>query len=278
MFNTIAVIGLGLIGGSIAGAALQKGVAQRVIGYDPFVGERALELNLVSEIATSAQAAVKDAELVVFAVPPSQIVATLNECVGHVSPSALLTDVASTKLAISNYVLVHKLNNFVPAHPIAGSEKNGPDAALTTLLNGAKVVLCPLPINSVEVTQRVGQFWSLLGARLQTMRADDHDRTYALVSHLPHWIAFALAHCLSEQRDAADLQQLSGAGLKDTSRIAASSAQLWADISVENKQELLSAIASFQGSMTQLQLALESNNKPALELIMHQAKAWRESF
>jgi prephenate dehydrogenase len=278
MFNSIAVLGLGLIGGSIASAVLQKGVAQRVIGYDPFAGERALALHLVSELAHSPQEAVQEADLVVFAVPPSKTIALIETCWPHVKSQALLTDAASTKGAISDYALAHQLKHFVPAHPIAGSERSGPEAAQPKLLNGAKVVLCPLSINSAEVVDKVGQFWSALGARLQLMHAEEHDRTYALVSHLPHWVAFALAHCLSSQGDADQLRQLSGAGLKDTTRIAASSAALWADISQQNKKELLDAIADFQGSMTALQQALETDNIPALESLMQQAKAWRESF
>lgn len=123
MFNQIAVLGLGLIGGSIASCALQRGVARRVIGFDPFAGNRALALNLVSELALTAEQAVKDADLVVFAVPPSQLLTLLDVCRAHLKPEALITDAASTKLAIANYALAHQLTNFVPAHPIAGSEK-----------------------------------------------------------------------------------------------------------------------------------------------------------
>ena len=284
--NRVAIIGLGLIGGSIGSGLKQSGFVGEIVGYAPHHGPQALSLGLIDRFTVTAQEAVVDADLVVIATPPSLIVETISLLACSLKDSAVVTDVGSTKASIVQAVSV-ALNNsnyggliarFVPGHPIAGSEENGPVAANPALFCGATVILTPIEQTLPWAIAKVQQLWSVLGARTQLMTPADHDRRYALVSHLPHWAAFALAHALATQADANHLLAASGAGLKDTTRIAGSTPQLWVDIFSQNKTAILASIASYQRSLDAMKHDVMEDDYAALADKLRTASEWRRDL
>ena len=284
--NRVAIIGLGLIGGSIGAGLKQSGFSGEIVGYAPHHGPQALSLGLIDRFTSTAQEAVQDADLVVIATPPSFIALTIGLTASHLKETAVLTDVGSTKSSIIEGVRA-TLNNsnlgglmarFVPGHPIAGSEENGPVAANPGQFCDATVILTPIEQTLPSSIAKVQQFWSLLGARTQFMTPADHDRRYALVSHLPHWAAFALAHALATQIDAGHLLAASGAGLKDTTRIAGSAPQLWADIFSQNKSAILASIALYQRSLDAMKNDVIADDYAALAEKLSTASKWRRDL
>jgi prephenate dehydrogenase len=293
MYKKIAVIGLGLIGGSVAAACKFRNLAQQVVGYSLTDAQQALDLGLVHSLALTAKQACLDADVIVFATPPSSIPNLVVECIGGLAAGGFATDVGSTKnqmvTSLENQInqlkdktidgtfLIEKLKLFVPAHPIAGGDESGPSAASAGLFEQAKVVLTPLGLNDAKTIQKAALFWQALGASTEQMSAKEHDRIYALVSHLPHWIAFSLAHSLALQSDGLALKQRSGAGLRDTTRIAGSSPHLWADISMQNREQLLAALDSYQASFEAMRAALESGDQTQMIELLIVAQRWKRS-
>jgi prephenate dehydrogenase len=293
MYKKIAVIGLGLIGGSVAAACKSKKLAAQVVGYSLNDAQQALDLGLVDSLALSAKEACLDADIIVFATPPSSIPDLVMDCIGGLAHGGIATDVGSTKNQIiqlietqiveqkakvkPNDLLITKMSCFVPAHPIAGGDESGPGAASAQLFAQAKVVITPLSLNDPQTIQKVSLFWQTLGAVTEQMSGKEHDRTYALVSHLPHWVAFSLAHSLSLEADALELKRRSGAGLRDTTRIAGSSPDLWADIALQNKEQLITALDRFQASFYLLRRALENDDQAQIVSLLSQAQSWKRS-
>jgi prephenate dehydrogenase len=293
MYKKIAVIGLGLIGGSVAAACKSRNLAQQVVGYSLNDAQLALDLGLVHSLASTAKQACFEADVIVFATPPSSIPDLVIDCIGGLAFNGFATDVGSTKnqmvtsiesqinrlenKTIDDALLIDKLKSFVPAHPIAGGDESGPSAASAGLFEQAKVVLTPLGLNDAKTIQKASLFWQALGASTEQMSAVEHDRIYALVSHLPHWIAFSLAHSLALQGDGLALKQRSGAGLRDTTRIAGSSPHLWADIAMQNKDQLLAALDSYQTSLDALRAALENGDHLQMVELLSLAQRWKRS-
>jgi prephenate dehydrogenase len=293
MYKKIAVIGLGLIGGSVAAACRSRNLAEQVVGYSLNDAEQALELGLVDRLAASAQEACVGADVIVFATPPSSIAGLVVQCIAGLASQGFATDVGSTKNQLIqtlenqaglqkdhptiDVLTMEKIASFVPAHPIAGGDESGPTAASSHLFEQAKVILTPLQSNEFQTVLEVSKFWRALGASTEEMSGTEHDRTYALVSHLPHWIAFALAHSLAKQSDSRLLKGRSGAGLRDTTRIAGSSPQLWADISMQNREHLLAALDVYQESLNSMRSALQRSDQNAIVELLKQAQDWKLS-
>lgn len=281
--SRVAIIGLGLIGGSIGAGLKLSGFSGEIVGYAPHHGPQALSLGLIDRFTSTAQEAVKDADVVVIAIPPSFIAQTICMVAGDLKATAIVTDVGSAKASIINEVnaSLQETNNsdlitrFVPGHPIAGSEENGPVAANPQLFRGAVVVLTPDQHTQPTALLTVQQFWSLLGAQTQCMSPADHDRRYALVSHLPHWAAFALSHALATQTDSDQLLAASGAGLKDTTRVAGSEPNLWCDIFSQNKTAILASMESYQQSLDAMSRDLRLGDYDALIEKLNVASKWR---
>lgn len=293
MYKKIAVIGLGLIGGSVAAACKSRNLAEQVVGYSLNDAQQALDLGLVHLLASTAKQACLGADVIVFATPPSSIPDLVIECIGGLTAGGFATDVGSTKnqmvhlieaqihqqkaKPINDELLINKLKLFVPAHPIAGGDESGPSAASADLFEQAKVILTPLDSNDAKAIHKASLFWRALGAGTEQMSAIEHDRIYALVSHLPHWIAFCLAHSLALQGDGPALKQRSGAGLRDTTRIAGSNPHLWADISMQNKEPLLAALDGFQASLDAMRAALENGEQTEIVELLSLAQRWKRS-
>ena len=197
MFQRVVIVGAGLIGGSFALALKAAGVAAHVVGLErsPHALARARDLGIVDEACTEPQAALRGADLVLLAAPVAQTEAILASLLPWLAPHTIVTDAGSTKadvVASARAALGDRIGQFVPGHPIAGRESNGPDAAIPDLFRGKKAVLTPLPENPPEVVERVAAAWRACGAIVHRLSPQEHDRVFAAVSHLPHLLAYAL--------------------------------------------------------------------------------------
>jgi prephenate dehydrogenase len=281
VFKQALVIGLGLIGGSCALALRDNKIAAHVIGYDPQAGAQALRLGLVSLVSAELSSACACSDLVILAIPPTSFDSVLAQLAAHLQPTALLVDVGSTKQP-----LVRQLDQMpasfaarcVPCHPIAGSEQSGPGAARATLFKGARLIVTPHSRNSPDAVQMAELLWAAMGSTTMQMTAQDHDMIFAQVSHLPHIVAFALAATLAAQPNAQRLLEQGGAGMRDTSRIAASDPALWADIALSNQAPLLQALQQYGDQLQKFIDALAAGRRNELEHLMQQAAQWRRQL
>lgn len=283
MFEQLGLIGCGLMGGSFALAMKRAGLVKRVVGYSksPSTTERARVMGVIDVEAPSALLAVSGADIVLIAVPVAATEATFKAIKHLVTPNVLLMDVGSTKREVidsARRALREQIGSFVPAHPIAGKEVAGVENADVDLFVGKQVILTPIDRTSPELLQKAIAVWTGLGCRVGKMSPEDHDSAFAAVSHLPHLIAFALMNAISGQPAGKDYLSLAGPGFRDFSRIAASDPQVWRDIMISNRQELLEQSKIFQRNLQALELMISSGNAEALEGLIDQASLARANW
>ena len=280
MLKKVTIFGVGLIGGSFALALKQAGAVSMVtgVGRRAQTLQRALELGIIDEASTDIASAVKDADLILIATPVAQTAALLEAIMPHLQPGTVVTDAGSTKtdvVAAARAALGDKIHQFVPGHPIAGREQNGPDAALADLYVGKKVVLTALPENAATTVERVAKAWQQCGAVVHQLSAEEHDAVFAAVSHLPHLLAYALVNDIASKPHAALLFQYAASGFRDFTRIAGSSPEMWRDISLANKTALLAELDSYTAQLAQLRTLLINEDGPAIEAVFGRAQKAR---
>jgi prephenate dehydrogenase len=283
VLKKIAIFGVGLIGGSFALAQKKAGAVERVTGVGRSAAslERARELGIIDEMSTSAADAVRDADLVLIAAPVAQTESILASIRPHLRPSTVVTDAGSTKsdvVAAARKALGDKISQFVPGHPIAGRESNGPDAAIVDLYVGKKVVLAPLPENAPADVERVAAAWKQCGAIIHQLTAQDHDLVFAAVSHLPHLLAYALVDDIARKPHADLLFQYAASGFRDFTRIAGSSPEMWRDISLANQQALLQELDAYMAQLAQVRGMLAAGDGAALENVYGNAQRARHNW
>ncbi len=270
MFNQLGVIGCGLMGGSFALALKRAGLVKRVVGYSksPSTTDRARRLGVIDVAAESALLAVSGSDIVLLSVPVAATEATFKAIRHLVEPSVLVMDVGSTKRDVvdaARRALRERVGSFVPAHPIAGKELSGIQHADAALFNGRQVILTPLPQNPPELVQKATDVWSAIGTQVLKMSAENHDAAFAAVSHLPHLIAFAYFSGVVNQPLGRDYLSLAGPGFRDFTRIAASSPEMWRDILVANREEVLKQSQRFRHALDALEHVMREGNADALE-------------
>jgi prephenate dehydrogenase len=278
-FPKVAVVGVGLIGGSFALALKAAKACGQVVG----VGRSAanLELARAKGIIDATGADIGDADLVLVATPVAQVPRVLAAIAPRLKPSALVTDAGSTKrdvIAAARAALGAKIAQFVPAHPIAGAEKSGAAAADAALFRGKRVVLTPLPENSDQSVQAVEQAWRACGARVGRMSADEHDAVFAAVSHLPHLLAYALVHEVAARDNSAQLFGYAAGGFRDFTRIASSHPEMWRDICTANRDRLLDELDRYLEKLRAVRPLLERGDGAALEKLFAEARTARERW
>jgi len=276
----VAVIGVGLIGGSLALALRRAGFAGPVAGFDRDRGalERAVALHAIDEIAESVSEATRGAELVVVAVPVRAIGSVLHDVGLALDAKAVVTDVGSTKaevVEIARHELRERFPRFVPGHPIAGRESSGIEAATLDLFKGARVVLTPVAETELKATDFVRAAWEAAGARVSTLSAVDHDRIFAAVSHLPHFLSFALVSEIASRPDSADLFSFAAGGFRDFTRIAAGDPAMWRDVLLANREQVLQQSQAFRAALSQLEASMSAGDSQALEDAIAAASAAR---
>ncbi|MCU0972660.1 MAG: prephenate dehydrogenase/arogenate dehydrogenase family protein [Burkholderiales bacterium] len=279
----LAVVGVGLIGGSFAAALRRAGVVGRIVGVGRGRAnlDDALRLGIVDEVANDVTIGVRDADFVLLAMPVGQMGTVMETLAPVLAPGAVVTDAGSTKRDVATNAYGHfssALDRFVPAHPIAGSEKTGATAASATLFVDRNVILTPLRENTEEAVARVRAAWLAGGARVTVMTPDDHDRTLGVVSHLPHLLAFALVDLVAGRADAERLFGLAAGGFRDFTRIASSSPEMWRDICLANRDVLREALVDYRRELDGLVTMLENADSAALQQLFTRARDAREAW
>lgn len=281
--DKLVVIGVGLIGGSVAAALRRADSVRRIVGVGRGLAniQRALDLRIIDEASNDIAVAVRDADIVLLAVPVQQNESILAQLAGSLSVHTLVTDAGSTKL---NYVaavrrlMAPHLRLVIPAHPIAGAELTGVDAAHSELFVNRNVVITPLPENDPAAVDRTESLWRTCGARVTRMSPDHHDRVFSAVSHLPHMLAYALVHMITTRPDAQELFSFAAGGFRDFTRIASSSPEMWRDIAQANRDALLTDLASYQRQLARLSELIRAEDTEQLGNIFSAARDARNAW
>lgn len=278
----LAVVGVGLIGGSFAAALRRAGQVGRVLGVGRNVQSlsRACEMGLIDDVASAAQAAAQ-ADLIMLAVPVGAMAAVLREMRPHLKPGAVITDAGSTKAEVvqaAREALQDRIASFVPGHPIAGAERVGPEAADPDLYAGRNVVLTPLPENDRGDVDRIRAAWHSCGAHVSEMDVDMHDRILASVSHMPHFLSAVYVAQVARSADAAERLALAGSGFRDFTRIAAGSSEMWRDIFLSNRTAMQVELAALRRVLDSAEQALDAEDGAALEAMLDQAAVFRRGW
>lgn len=281
--DRLVVIGVGLIGGSVAAALRRAGLVGHVTGVGRSAAnmQRARELGVIDEISTDIASAVQGADTVLLAVPVQQNDRVLAALAPALVAGALVTDAGSTKqdfVAAARRLAPAHLGSIVPGHPIAGAEHTGVDAASATLFQDKNVVLTPLPENRPEAIDRADALWQACGARVTRMSAGHHDRVFSAVSHLPHMLAYALVHMIANRPDATELFDFAASGFRDFTRIAGSSPEMWRDIAVANRDALVADLEAYQEEIAALTERLRAADGAALERMFEAARRARSEW
>jgi prephenate dehydrogenase len=281
--KTLAVVGVGLIGGSFALALKRAGAVSNVIGVDrdPRALERAIALGVVDTAADSPADAARESDLVLVAVPVRQIGGVLREVAPALRPDGVVTDAGSTKADLvraARESMRDRFARYVPGHPIAGRESSGVDAAVVDLFRGARVVLTPAAETAADAVDLVRACWEAAGGRVATTLPETHDQVFASVSHLPHMLAFALVSEIASRENSHDLFGFAAGGFRDFTRIAGSSPEMWRDIALQNKDALLSEIDRYSARMAVFRELIARGDGPALERLMREARGARANW
>jgi prephenate dehydrogenase len=277
MFEQLGLIGCGLMGGSFALALKRAGLVKRVVGYSksPSTTERARNLGVIDVEAVSG------ADIVLVAVPVAATEATFKAIKHLVTPQMLIMDVGSTKREVidaGRRALREQIGSFVPTHPIAGKEVAGVENADVDLYVGKQVIITPIERTLTVQLQKAVDVWTGLGCRVVQMSPEEHDAAFAAVSHLPHLISFALMNAIVGQTKGKEFLSLAGPGFRDFTRIAASDPQVWRDIMISNREELLTQTKIFKRNLETLELMISSSNADALETLIDQASLARANW
>lgn len=282
-FCKIVIYGAGLIGGSFALALKKAGAVGEVVGFGRSSAtlEEAKRLGILDRIGRGEAAEVCAADLILVATPVAQMADIFKRIAPHLGKQTLITDGGSTKgdvVAAARANLEGRLAQFIPAHPIAGAEKSGPDAAKAELYAGKRVVLTPLSENAKASVARVRKAWELCGANVSELSPEEHDGVFAAVSHLPHLLSFALVHDLAQRSNRDQLLSFAASGFRDFTRIAASSPEMWRDICLANREALLRELLQYAGELHVLYQALEQGDAAKLEEVFSEARKVRSAW
>ncbi len=275
--KTLAIVGVGLIGGSIGLAVKQRRLAERVLGVGRHEAslQRAQAAGAIDESCLDLIEAVPRAEFAVFCTPVDQIAEQVLKVGPVCAPGTLLTDAGSTKAAIVRAVDGRLPNgiSFVGSHPLAGSEKRGPENAAANLFENKLTIVTPTSQTEATALDRTRAFWRALGARIRLMDPNEHDRALALTSHLPHLAAAALAGILKPE-----LHDLTAGGFRDTTRVAAGDPSIWTGIFLQNKEAVLAALDRFDERLHRFREALKAGDRLPLDSLLQQAKKVRDAL
>ena len=281
MINKITIIGVGLIGGSLAKAIKENNLAKVVFGFgrDSNRLEEAQKANVIDQFSTNLNDAINNSDIVIIATPVGCFQEILSEIKPFLTSKIVISDVGSTKTNIASIVsqtLGDYSNYFIPAHPIAGKEKSGFEASESNLFNNRKVIITPLETSSPDSINLIQKMWEGTGADVDFMSPESHDELLGMTSHLPHMLAFSLVNYLISKNPSASIY--AAGGFKDFSRIASGDAVMWRDICIQNKDQIISHIKGYQKTLNSLVDAIENENSDELDLLFTSAKKTRDSW
>ncbi|MBX9933764.1 MAG: prephenate/arogenate dehydrogenase family protein [Methylobacterium sp.] len=279
----LAIVGLGLIGSSLARAARHYGMAESIVAIDrdPAVLDRVRALGLADEV-TGDLAGVAESDLVILCVPVGAVGAVAEAMAAHLTPGAIVSDVGSVKVAVVQALSPHLAPgiHFVPAHPVAGTEYSGPDAGFSTLFSGRWCILTPLPESDPEPVERVQRFWEGIGAIVETMTPEHHDLVLAITSHVPHLIAYNIVGTAADLEEVtqSEVIKFSAGGFRDFTRIAASDPTMWRDVFLANKDAVLEMLGRFNEDLSALARAIRWGDGDALHALFTRTRAIRRGI
>ena len=282
MINRLAIIGIGLIGGSLSLALKQAGQVKHVVGYarNEATRERALSLGIIDTAAASIEAAVAEADVILLAVPMGAMASVLAEMAPHLTDNMIITDAGSTKAGVvkaASDILGNSISQFVPGHPIAGTEKSGPSAAFATLYQDHKVILTPMKQTNVSAVETIKTMWQQTGAEVSEMTVEHHDLILAATSHIPHLLSFNLVGLLAQNEDVDEVLRYAAGGFRDFSRIASSNPVMWRDIFLSNHDAILTLLQQYQQQLTEIEQAIQEQDGDYLMTLFQSAKTARDT-
>jgi prephenate dehydrogenase len=283
LIDNLSIIGVGLIGGSLARALRKSKLVRRVTGCNRSEEtlKKAVELDVIDDYFLNISEAVKDADVVIIGTPLSVSEKILPEVADSMSVNTVLTDVGSVKGGIVNVArqaLGENFPNFVPGHPIAGTEKNGVEASYEDLFVGHRVILTPLKETSEKAHELVTEMWRSVGANVIDLDVKHHDEVLAATSHLPHMLAYALVDCLASMQERDEIFEYAAGGFADFTRIASSSPDMWHDICFSNREALIRTLEIFSSHINNIKLAIEKSESDELLKTFKRAKEARDKF
>ncbi|QXP83965.1 prephenate dehydrogenase/arogenate dehydrogenase family protein [Methylococcus sp. Mc7] len=281
MIRKLCIIGVGLIGGSVARRA--RGFCEEIVGIDadPENLSRAETLGVIDQGCASLERGVAAADFVLIATPVLAIEPLFRRLQPVWRPDCVYTDAGSTKgnvVEAARRVFGKVPPNFIPGHPIAGAERSGVEAADSGLFEGKRVILTPLPDSAPDALARVNGFWTHLGAKVEQMEVGHHDEVLAATSHLPHVLAFTLARMLGRKDEQAEIFRYAAGGFRDFTRIASSDPRMWLDICRANREPLLELLGEFEAALREVAGLIRSDDAERLYACFSEAKAAREKF
>jgi len=284
MFEKITIIGMGLIGSSLARAIREHGLATKLVAADTSeeVCEKVRALGIADVATTDIAKSVISSDLVILAVPIGAIKAVAGQICPFLAPNAALTDVCSVKGAVLEAVepFLPESVDFVPAHPIAGTEHSGPDSGFAELFAGRWCILTPPPSTSIRAVEKVSKFWEGCGAKIEIMEAGHHDLVLAITSHLPHLIAYTIVGTADELEDdiKSEVIKFSASGFRGFTRIAASDPIVWRDVFLNNKESVLEILQRFSEDLAAMQKAIRRGDSQYIESAFTRTRAIRKEI
>lgn len=282
-YQQLGIIGCGLMGSSFALAMKRAGLVKRIVGYSksPSTTARALQLGVIDVEAASALQAVSGSDIVLIAVPVAAIESTFKAMKHLVTPDMLIMDVGSTKQDVvdaAQRILGSLIGTFVPAHPIAGKELSGVDNADVNLYTGRQVIFTPIARTQMAQLNKAKSVWTALGCHVQSMSPEAHDAAFAAVSHLPHLLAFTMMNSIAAQNHGTDYFGLAGTGFRDFTRIAGSDPEMWHDIFLANRAQILVQLEAYKQTLQGFEASLLANDSKALEAAITKASQLRNQW
>lgn len=279
----VAIMGLGLMGGSLGLALRSKGAGVRVVAYARREESRAMALSIgaADEVYEEPERAVADADVVVFCVPILSMVALVNRCRAVLKPGCLVTDVGSTKSTLVKTIrkaLEGTPACFIGSHPIAGSEQQGLDAARTDLYEGAVTVVTPMGDEPAEALADLHQLWEKVGSEIRSMLPEEHDRVMARTSHLPHVVAALLASTVGREGDLLKTGSFCGPGFRDTTRVSEGSPAVWHDILRSNARHVADELRAYQAKLEKLSVMMDKGDFEAVLKFLEESRERRRSL
>lgn len=282
-FKKIVICGVGLIGGSFSLALKKSGYKYPILGFERSadVLARAHDLGIVDEVGLSLEDTLKDADLVMLSVPVAQTGNVLKMILPYWHDNMIVSDTGSTKsdvVAMAREVLGKKVARFIPAHPIAGRETNGPEAAVDDLFVGKKVVIAALPENNRSDVEKIAEVWERCGAIIHHLSPENHDTVFATVSHMPHLLAYGLVDYVANHPKSDLFFQYAASGFRDFTRIAGSSPEMWRDITLANRAQLLVELDAYLKEIERIRDLVNQADSNGLEKIYSNAQQARMNW
>jgi len=281
-FQKVTIIGLGLVGGSLAWALKNSGQVKTLVGIDPDEDslKYALDNQIIDEKSTEIDEVISGSEIIVISNYVGMIAETAKSVFGKASDNTVITDVGSVKMSIVKDIesgLPENLH-FIGGHPIAGTENSGVKSAYPTLFKDKRCILTPTDKTNPEAKDKVRGMWELAGSMVYEMDPDTHDHIFGIVSHLPHVVAYSLMNTVLRAEDSEQLLDFAGGGLKDYTRVAASSPEMWTEIFRANKDQMLKAIGEFKISLTEIESAIENEDFESLKKELDKASSAKRNL